>query len=1212
MKSSIKPNRRDDKSIVRACMETLDRRILFAALTIAQENQLAGTPASQWDISGAGALSIQGFSTEISVNHGSTVQFKIDDHGAAPYHIDIYRLGYYQGNGARKITTIPSSQTLRIDQADYIYQASTGLVDCGNWAVSASWSVPATATSGVYIAKVVREDTGGASHITFIVRDDESHSDLLFKTSDTTWQAYNNFGFNSLYEGSPAGRAYKVSYNRPLVTRGTQYSRAGFFSNEYPMLRFLEANGYDVSYSTGVDTARSGAEILEHKTLLSVGHDEYWSAPERTNVEAARNAGVNLAFFSGNEVFWKTRWEPSIAGASTDYRTLVCYKETHANAKIDPLPDVWTGSWRDPRFSPPADGGQPENGLTGTIFMVNGLRSDTIQVPSSFSGLRFWRNTSVAQLQAGQVASLAARSLGYGWDADLDNGFRPAGLFTLSSTTIDVSPKKLLDYGSTYGAGSVTHSLTLYRANSGALVFGAGTVHWSLGLDAVHDDPDNLAVPINTAMRQATVNLFADMGAQPVTLIAGLASATKSTDAIGPASVIPIPPNSTIVTANGIATISGTATDSGGGVVGGVEVSVNGGATWHPATGRNAWSYSWAPAQFGSINIRARSTDDSANIGAAASANVTISPGTGAFSIWSSTDVPGVLNDADAQPIEVGVKFRSDVAGFITGLRFYKGSQNTGTHIGHLWTRTGTLLATATFVAETSSGWQSVSFSSPVAISANTTYVASYYTSVGHYSSNSGYFAGNSVDRGTLHALADGTDGGNGVYQYGSPSFPTDTYLAANYWVDVVFMSTNQDTAPPTLTGRSPAPGATNVARSTSVTATFSEAVQSSTISFVLRDPANNTVAGSVNYNTANFTATLTPTTPLAANTTYTATVSGAKDLAGNTISTVSWSFTTAQQAATASRIFSPSDVPAIQSANDFSPVELGMKFRSDVAGFIAGLWFYKGAQNTGTHVGSLWSSTGALLGRMTFVNETASGWQYSSFASPVAIAPNTTYVASYFTNGGYSANLSYFAAAGADNGNLHGLRDGVDGGNGVYTYASASAFPNESYQSTNYWVDVDFGTSAPPTDTTPPTITARTPANNATGVLRSIKPTVTFSDAMDPSTINGTRIVMRRGNINVAIAVTYNATTRVATISPATALAALTKYTVTVTGGASGVKDLAGNPLASTQSWSFTTRLAAGVIPEDATPIGGSLPNDSIKASELLDPPADDLALPL
>ncbi len=164
-------------------------------------------------------------------------------------------------------------------------------------------------------------DTGGASHIVFIVRDDASSSDILFQTADTTWQAYNTWGGNSLYTGSgpgpAAGRraAYKVSYNRPFNTREVDGGQDWLFNAEYPMVRWLEANGYDVSYFTGVDSDRLGSLIQNHKVFLSVGHDEYWSGQQRANVEAARDAGVHLAFFSGNEVFWKTRWENSIDGA---------------------------------------------------------------------------------------------------------------------------------------------------------------------------------------------------------------------------------------------------------------------------------------------------------------------------------------------------------------------------------------------------------------------------------------------------------------------------------------------------------------------------------------------------------------------------------------------------------------------------------------------------------------------------------------------------------------------------------------------------------------------------------------------------------------------------------------------------------------------------------------------------------------------------------
>jgi hypothetical protein len=134
------------------------------------------------------------------------------------------------------------------------------------------------------------------------------------------------------------------------------------------------------------------------------------------------------------------------------------------------------------------------------------------------------------------------------------------------------------------------------------------------------------------------------------------------------------------------------------------------------------------------------------------------------------------------------MKFRSDVAGYVTGVRFYKSAANTGTHVGNLWSSTGSLLASVTFSGETASGWQQANFATPVLISPLTTYVISYFAPVGHYSADSPFFSGNSVDSPPLHALADGADGPNGVYQYGSASaFPSLTFSSSNYWVDVLF-----------------------------------------------------------------------------------------------------------------------------------------------------------------------------------------------------------------------------------------------------------------------------------------------------------------------------------------------------------------------------------------------------------------------------------------
>src|SRR4051794_3956359 len=634
------------------------------------ENQLPGVAASVWLPGGSGDPTIQGFATDISVDHGQTIGFKVKTTASA-YRVDIYRFGYYGGLGSRLVTTVQPTATLPQTQPACLTDASTGLVDCGNWGLSASWSVPAGAVSGLYAAHLVRSDTGGDSVVFFVVRDDERNASLLFQTSDTTWQAYNAYGGNSLYVGNPAGRAYAVSYNRPLTVRDNSPRNSPLYA-EWPMLQWLEQNGYDVSYSTDVDTARSGAALLNHKVFLSVGHDEYWSAEQRTNVTTARNAGVNLAFFSGNEGYWKTRFTSS-------WRTLVSYKESTPGVTppIDPAdPPVSTGTWRDPRFAS-ADGAKPENGLSGTIFEVNAVRDDAITVPAADAALRFWRNTSIAGLQPGQTATLPQGTLGYEWDSDQDNGARPAGLIDMSSTTLTVPGSVLADpAGTTATSGTVTHSLTLYRAASGALVFGAGTVQWSFGLSANHDGASGSSKPAaDPRMQQATVNLLADLGAQPATLQSGLTPAAATADVTAPSATITAPVPNTLVVPGNVVTIAGTAADGGGGVVAGVEVSTDGGTSWHAATGTTSWTYRWMPTGVGQRTIVARAIDDSGNLGNP-SPGVTVSLGQCPCSIWGSATTPGAPSTNDATAYELGVRFKSDANGFVTGIRFYKGTGN--------------------------------------------------------------------------------------------------------------------------------------------------------------------------------------------------------------------------------------------------------------------------------------------------------------------------------------------------------------------------------------------------------------------------------------------------------------------------------------------------------------------------------------------------------
>jgi fibronectin type 3 domain-containing protein len=1159
------------------------------------ENAKPGNPPSEWDIVGMGDPSIQGFATEFSVNHGETVDFKVKTDAAA-YRLDVYRMGWYGGNGARKIATVTPSATLPQSQPACLTDASTGLVDCGNWATSASWAVPATAVSGIYFARLVRTDTGGDSHVFFIVRDDEGASELLFQTSDTTWQAYNRYGGNSLYVGSPASRAYKVSYNRPFTTR--DFASPSFvWEDEYPMVRWLERNGYDVSYTSGIDTDRRGAELLEHEAFLSVGHDEYWSGQQRANVEAARNAGMDLAFFSSNEIFWKTRWEASIDGSGRPYRTLVSYKETKANAKIDPNA-AWTGTWRDPRFTPPGDGGRPENALTGQLFTVDAYINAGIRVPAELARMRLWRNTSIASLAPDAAATLPVGTLGHEFDEDVDNGHRPPGLLALSSTTLDVA-KHLQDHGNTYAPGTATHSLSLYRHASGALVFGAGTSQWSWGLDGEHDYWSAAVSPAaaDSRVQQATVNLFADMGVQPALLQSDLVAATASTDTAAPSSTITSPASGTGVPGRSSVTIKGTATDGGGGVVGAVEVSLDGGATWHRATGRGSWSYTSTVGGFGLVSVKSRAVDDSGNI-ESPSAGITLSVSC-PCTIWDQGAQPATASTGDTKSVELGVKFRPDVSGFVTGVRFYKGPANTGTHVGSLWTAAGALLARATFTYETAGGWQEVTFDAPVPVTAGTTYVASYFAPAGGYSLDVFEFAAGDVENAPLRALRDGVDGGNGVFSYGSSSsFPTQTNKSSNYWVDVAFDTiVRPDVTAPAITAVTPADGASNVDYRGDVAATFSEAMDATSVdavSFELRDASNAVVPASVTYSASARAAILSPTVALDRDATYTATVkggsSGIKDKAGNPVaSPKTWSFRTLPPRVCPCTLWNVLSRPRVESSTDTKAVELGVKFRADQSGYVTGVRFYKGAKNTGTHVGSLWTASGILLARATFAGEAATGWQEVAFDAPVPVTADTTYVASYYAPfGSYAVDTGYFASAYADP-PLRALRDGVQGGNGAFLYGTASAFPTQTSQSSNYWVDVTFDTELRP-DTTPPRVVDPFPAPGTASADARGAVTATFTEAIDAATVGPDSIELRdETGTRVPGAVGYDAVTRTLHLAPSAPLAYGASYAATVRGGAGGVRDRAGNPLAGDVTWTFATAppraCPCSIWPETARP---------------------------
>ena len=570
----------------------------------------------------------------------------------------------------------------------------------------------------------------------------------------------------------------------------------------------------------------------------------------------------------------------------------------------------------------------------------------------------------------------------------------------------------------------------------------------------------------------------------------------------------------------------------------------------------NSGAVSGAPTAAGSFSFTIQVTDSSNPQETASKTLVATITTVPLVTLWPGSAVPNTIDQGFDNSLEVGVKLRSDVAGYVTAIRFYKASANTGTHIGNLWTSNGTLLASAPFTGETASGWQQVNFVNPVLISSNTVYVASYHCNNGHYSEDDGYFSSSGVDNPPLHALASGVSGPNGVSAYSSTNvFPTQAYDAANYWVDVVFCATNdiqmpvsiivsptnstlttggaqQYTATGNYSNGSPqditsqvtwsstnsavatvngtgmvtavTPGTTAINASlggvsgstllrvltgqlTIATTSLPSGIQNTTYATTLTANGgtmpytwsiiSSSLPGGLSLNTNSGTITGTPTGAGIFN--FTVQVSDASQPVQTVTKPLSINILSLPNTVT---IWSSNAMPGAVDAGADSSVELGVKFRSDLPGYITAVRFYKSTANTGTHLGDLWATNGTLLSSAAFTNETASGWQQINFVNPVSINSNTVYVASYHCNSGhYSEDDNFFSNSGVDNPPLHVLADGVSGPNGVYAYGAGSIFPDQSFSAANYWVDVVFVKPAP--ILTPPVIESLTLSNGVVTV---------------------------------------------------------------------------------------------------------------------------------
>ena len=417
------------------------------------ENQKAGDPRWNSGCNKPRNHEIEGYADRVSASAGETVRLMIRSDSARTASWTLYRLGWYGGAGARALL---SGSTQVSSQPACNKDMSTGLLSCA-WAPTLSFNVPSNAVSGLYLVRIVRSDNFGV-FIPLVVKD-QRQADLYLQSSVTTAQAYNNWGGEGLYDSDDPGRGFAVavSFDRPYASDN---GSGQVLRYEALMANFLERNGYDVSYTTNLDVAREGAQALFTRgAFLSVGHDEYWPTEERTAVQSARDQGVPLYFFGGNEAYWKVRL--SNPGVDGNARVMTCYKR---NPPADPLYNTpaQTGRYRDPPIN------NPEEALSGVMYESWMLFGQPWTVVNSahpmYAGTGLHDGDTLSQL------------VGYEYD-------RPfAGLTPGPATVLGHSP--LID---AEGKPGYSESV-LYTAPSGALVFGAGTIYWAHDLDGPQRD----------------------------------------------------------------------------------------------------------------------------------------------------------------------------------------------------------------------------------------------------------------------------------------------------------------------------------------------------------------------------------------------------------------------------------------------------------------------------------------------------------------------------------------------------------------------------------------------------------------------------------------------------------------------------------------------------------------------------------------------------
>ena len=460
--------------------------VVPTARWLIEENAKPGT--NNWVVTGIQTPhAIEGYASRVSAVPGDELVLFVSTIAAA-FHVEAYRMGYYQGLGGRLIET--SDTVAGAQQPPAALTPIVNTISCP-WAPSLTMNVTNQWPPGNYLLKLVGTE-GQQQYIPLTVRDDTSTSAYVLQNSVSCWQAYNLWGGYSLYGWNGTGgldfanRARIVSFDRPYPQTWAQ-GAADFFGNEFPLLYHLEQLGLDLTYWTDVDLHNRSALLAQHQALFTLGHDEYWSYEMRSGAQNALSGGTNLAFLGANACYRQIRLQPSSVGPN---RLQVCYKDAAEDPMSRTDPQLTTVDWNQPPLN------DPESTLIGSMYQSVRANDDLVVTDGSswlWNGCGLPDSTRLPGVVQGE------------YDRFVPSLSGPKNVDVLAHSPV---------------AGQRNWSdMTYYTTPSGGGVLASGMASWVFKLSNTTEFPWNIvpkAIPgVTDVLLRAMENVYGTFGTGP-------------------------------------------------------------------------------------------------------------------------------------------------------------------------------------------------------------------------------------------------------------------------------------------------------------------------------------------------------------------------------------------------------------------------------------------------------------------------------------------------------------------------------------------------------------------------------------------------------------------------------------------------------------------------------------------------------------------------